>query len=52
MSGILAMRGISVCHFKILFRKQFRCRHAREKSSICMHESRAHETINKSSESA
>ena len=31
MSDILAMLGISVCHPKILFRKQFLCRHARRK---------------------
>ena len=41
---------ISVCHFKILFRTQFRCSYAREKCLIWLHESRAHETFNESSE--
>ena len=50
MSDILAMRGISVCHPKILFRKQFRGRRAHEISPICMHDSLAHETFNVSCE--
>ena len=40
MSDILAMRGISVCNSKILFKNNF-SRHAHDKCSIYMHESSA-----------
>ena len=54
MSDILAMRGIILFFFpKMLFRYQFRCRHAHENVPFaCMNESRAHETFNENSELA